>query len=425
MQEGRQVNARQAVGAVASAAEPIFDIATAGSGIAFKQAAKQGFKVAAKQGVKKAVLRGVGTGAGYGATFGGLRGLSEGNEASFRKGVEGAAQGAVAGGVFGGITAGAGGLAGLIRKTPEVEKQLRDSMGRWTRGATPIKPRGMAQPAWDFQLKFNKQYKRNPYTPVYADDVKKAVGYEVERRGAGLSIRDINKDKNPLGTQKLRVKPQVQIQKEVGGVSDIKQGYDNWKVATPDDLINKPLKDFLPIKKQEGTAHTYDFFDKQGNKAGQVSYMLDAKNGAITITGIKSKTAGTGAGTNIVQGLKRFAEINGLKLTVTDAEKEALPYWAKQGVEIRSYFPGASPLKSQPNVAKPLLSDISKTTSTPQHNLKMAKESGRSFEDLLKDSPEMLKGRTGFDTPPQTVKVYRGVSQEGRNIRSGVRARGL
>jgi polyhydroxyalkanoate synthesis regulator phasin len=78
-----------------------------------------------------------------------------------------------------------------------------------------------------------------------------------------------------------------------------------------------------------------------------------------------------------------------------------------------------SPLKSQPNVAKPLLSDISKTTSTPQHNLKMAKESGRSFEDLLKDSPEMLKGRTGFDTPPQTVKVYRGVSQEGRNIRSG------
>lgn len=216
MQEGRPVNPRQAVGAVASAAEPIFDIATAGSGIAFKQAAKQGIKTATKQGLKKAVFKGAMTGAGYGATFGGLRGLSEGNEASFTKGIQGAAQGAVAGGIVGGGTAGLSGLIGLTRRTPEVEKQLRDQMGRWTKGQMPVRPKGMTKPQWDMQLQFNKKYNRNPYTPVYADDVKKAFGYEVERRGAGLSIRDVSKDKNPLGTQPVKVKPQAQIKKEVG-----------------------------------------------------------------------------------------------------------------------------------------------------------------------------------------------------------------
>jgi hypothetical protein len=72
------------------------------------------------------------------------------------------------------------------------------------------------------------------------------------------------------------------------------------------------------------------------------------------------------------------------------------------------------------NDANAGLGDIAKgSPRNTQNNLIMAKEYGRSFEDLLQDSPAMLKGRTGFDTVPQTVKVYRGSSKTGRGIESG------
>lgn len=115
LQEGRSVNTNEAVGAFASTIEPLFDIATLGSGIAFKQVAKQGLKAAGKQTAKQVFLKGLGTGAGYGATFGGLRGLAEGNEADYLKGVQGAAQGAFIGGVLGGGTAITGQLFGKIK----------------------------------------------------------------------------------------------------------------------------------------------------------------------------------------------------------------------------------------------------------------------------------------------------------------------
>lgn len=206
LQQGRQINPYQAVGAAASAAEPIFDIATLGSGIAFKQAFKQGGKQLLKQGgkqtLKSALTKGALVGAGYGGVAGGLRGLAEGDQADFLKGVQGATVGGLAGGVIGAGSAGLGRLLSLISKTPEVEKQLRDSMGRWTKEKTPVKPKGMSTPSWEFQIKFNEKYNRNPYTPVYQDDLVRSLGYEAEKKGLGMSIRDVTKDIDPLGKAK-------------------------------------------------------------------------------------------------------------------------------------------------------------------------------------------------------------------------------
>lgn len=202
LQEGRPIQGRQAIGAIASTAEPLFDIATLGSGIAFKNAGKQGLKSVIKNlTTKEALTRGGLVGAGYGATFGGLRGLSEGNEASFTKGAQGATLGAIFGGALGGGAAGVGRLAGLIKRTPEVDKQLRDSMGKYVTGDVLVKPKGMTKVQWDYQLKFNKKYNRNPYTLVSAVDLSKSVQEELEKKGAGLSIRDVSKDIDPLGTR--------------------------------------------------------------------------------------------------------------------------------------------------------------------------------------------------------------------------------
>ena len=55
--------------------------------------------------------------------------------------------------------------------------------------------------------------------------------------------------------------------------------------------------------------------------------------------------------------------------------------------------------------------------STP--TLVFAEKRGSTFEDLYNVSPERLEGRTGFKTPPKTVKVYRGVKDNKFDIQVG------
>jgi len=154
-------------------------------------------------GPKQVILQGIKSGAGYGATYGVLDALANGREKSIPQDIKDAFMqgvgGAVVGGLLGGSISSLGTLKGLLTRKPQVEAQLRDLQGRWVAGEAPIKPNGMPKAQWDFQLNFNSKYKRNPYSPVYTSDVAKAIQYETEKRGAGLSIRDVNKDINPLG----------------------------------------------------------------------------------------------------------------------------------------------------------------------------------------------------------------------------------
>lgn len=174
------------------AGEGVLNLGTFGSAGVAKSLIKPTIKMAVKEGAKTGGL----IGAGYGLA-GGLQ-SGDYNIGNLIKEIGG---GAVGGAVLG---AGGGAIGGIIGKlttrTPQVEAQLRDLQGRWVAGDKPIRPKSVPQNVWDFQVKFNQKYGRNPYTPVYHDDLNAAIKYEIDKRGAGLSIRDVNKDKNPLGT---------------------------------------------------------------------------------------------------------------------------------------------------------------------------------------------------------------------------------
>lgn len=89
----------------------------------------------------------------------------------------------------------------LITKDPKVIKQLEKSKDGWVEGQKLIRPKAQHPAAWKKQLEFNKRYNRNPYTPVFKEDIDAAIKYEAEKR-MGMQVRDVNKDINPLGTPK-------------------------------------------------------------------------------------------------------------------------------------------------------------------------------------------------------------------------------
>jgi hypothetical protein len=195
---GQTPSAPRLIGTAANVALPLLDIATLGGGMLLKNVGKQAIKQAGVQGVKQVIKTGITSGAKYGALFGGLSGLAEGNEATLKNFFSGLGVGVVTGGALGGVTSSIGAIRGLIKRTPAVESQLRDAAGRWTPGDKPVKPPKMPKAQWEFQKKFNEKYGRNPYTPVYPQDLDRAWKYEAEKKGMGLSVRDINKDTNPL-----------------------------------------------------------------------------------------------------------------------------------------------------------------------------------------------------------------------------------
>lgn len=239
LQQGKSVNPAQAVGAFASAGAPLLDIATLGGGSILKGIGKQAVGQLGKQTIKQAVGRGAIQGSLYGAGFGGLRGLSEGDEANILNFAKGLAGGAILGGALGGAAGSIGGLIGLLKKTPVVEKRLRDAMGKYTVGQTPIKPKGMPKPQWDFQLKFNQKYGRNPYTPVYSSDVKKAVEIEVQKKGAGLSIRDLSKE-TTFDQTTGKLNPNQAIQKVGSGSTGTNPLPNQQNPNLQSDLPNNP-----------------------------------------------------------------------------------------------------------------------------------------------------------------------------------------
>lgn len=203
-------NVQNVVGNIAGTAEGPFSVYGGGKVFGLRNPATE--QIAG--GFLKTVGKGVLSGAKLGGTYGVLDALANGREKSITQDAQDAfingAGGAVIGGIFGGTISSVGAVRKLISRPAEVEAQLRDLQGRYTTGDVPVKPKGMTQPQWDFQLNFNQKYKRNPYTMVTAQDLKNAVGYEVGKKGAGMSVRDVNKDINPLG------KPDVA---QVGGAN--------------------------------------------------------------------------------------------------------------------------------------------------------------------------------------------------------------
>jgi len=178
------------------------------------QLGQQGFKMAVKQGAK--------AGATFGGLYGGLESLFTGkDEQDIRKYVVnalkstaiGAGAGGVLGGGLGGVGFGAGKVMGKIQsltnRTPIVESQLRKMRGLWVEGSVPKKPPMMPKAQWEFQLKFNKKYGRNPYEPVYGDDLSKAFKIEAEKR-IGLQAR-------PIGADAIPEKP-LSLTQATGGV---------------------------------------------------------------------------------------------------------------------------------------------------------------------------------------------------------------
>lgn len=227
----RPVSLQNVAAGVSNLAEAGLNLSTLGIG---KSLIKEGGKQLLKTGIKQAVKEGAISGAGYGAAFGGASGIGNQYNKPFdwKEVASSTAGGALLGGVLGGAISSVGALKGLIfpsKGASKVEAQLRRADGEWVKGTQPVKPDGMTQAAWEFQLAFNAKYDRSPYKPVYPSDLVAATKYEAESR-AGMTVRDISKPKIPgsipenVSQQPLSVKgvgevtkPSSQISPEISG----------------------------------------------------------------------------------------------------------------------------------------------------------------------------------------------------------------
>jgi len=239
----RPISLQNLASGAAPLAESIFDVGTLGLTTIGKGLVKEGGKQVIKGGLKQAIKTGVMKGSGYGG-FGGLTyglDLQYGKEFDPWEVIKSVGAGIILGGLVGGGASGVGALKKLVTNPPEVVNQLRDKAGRWVAGEKLVKPQLMTNAQWDFQLKFNKKYNRNPYDPVFPDDLAKVARYEAEKR-AGLQVRDINKDKFPLG--KPQVAKEVPTQpKGVGGIGELIISSKGGKVK----LRIKPIEELPQI----------------------------------------------------------------------------------------------------------------------------------------------------------------------------------
>lgn len=85
-------------------------------------------------------------------------------------------------------------------KTNEITTYKKDTLGRlhdagglYVEGDKPVKPPKMPTAQWNFQLEFNKKYGRNPYEPVFPNDLEKALKIEAEKR-IGMQVRSKGAD---------------------------------------------------------------------------------------------------------------------------------------------------------------------------------------------------------------------------------------
>jgi len=179
---------------VAPLAEAGLDIASFGMA---KSIAKAGGKEVLRRGVGQAIKKGAISGAFYGGTGGLTYGVGNQYGKKFNTGevIQATLAGTALGGIVGGTVSGIGAYKELVNYKKDVVQQLRDAKGQWTAGDVPVKPKGMPDPQWEFQLDFNKKWNRNPYEPVFSSDLKQAIKIEAEQRAPALQVRDINKDK--------------------------------------------------------------------------------------------------------------------------------------------------------------------------------------------------------------------------------------
>jgi hypothetical protein len=237
----RPLNVQNLIGGVAPMAEGLFDASTMGLFNVGKGLVKQGGKEVLKQGFLKSVGKGALKGAGYGAAGG----LTYGTDIQYGKDFDAievlktAIGGAALGGVLGGGLSALGSIKGLLTRTPDVDVQLNNKAATWKTGDTPIKPKGMPKPQWDFQIEFNKKFNRPPYTPVTQSDFNAALKYEADKK-IGLQARDINKDINPLDIQPKGVGGVTEGGVKGGTTKDMSGTQSRMGAGTGEVLATKP-----------------------------------------------------------------------------------------------------------------------------------------------------------------------------------------
>lgn len=203
---GEQRTPQQVLGNLGDIATPILFAHGGGKVFGIGTNATKAIEATLPQAIKTGVFSGIKTG----GLFGIASGLSEGRNdtlinqilKSGERGVEYAAVGAVLGGVVGGVGNLLGRYRSLTHRNAKVDAELkarasaqpRDANGQWVR-TDLVKPKGMSNHQWKRQLAFNSKWNRNPYEPVYPSDVNKAIEIELERKGVGLSIRDVSKER--------------------------------------------------------------------------------------------------------------------------------------------------------------------------------------------------------------------------------------
>jgi hypothetical protein len=228
--------------------------------------------LATKPTLWQSILEGAKTGTKFGAGFGAIQGLSENRDTTdngkYLLSVLGmTVGGAGMGAAFGGA---AGGISGFIKQrtelTPEVRAQLRTADGRWAPGDKLVKPANMTPKAWDFQLRFNKQYGRSPYKTVRSSDVTAAAKYEAEKR-VGLQVRDVNKDKNPLGVEAKTLSPSTP---KIGKIKVVEQNKIAQQVD-PMDIGNAELVAGKKVKLVQSQSPLIDDTLKQRGFAKSVA----------------------------------------------------------------------------------------------------------------------------------------------------------
>jgi len=207
------VNKGNLLQGVGQAGKAMFNIGTIGGGTVATGIAKGVVRQAGVPALMQAIKQGVVAGGAVGGGYGALSGLASSSDTKeqLKQVVLQGGMSALGGAVLGGAVGGAGNrlqvfkASKLSMENAAYLPQLRDALGKFARGefvkdSAPVKPKGMPNAQWKFQIKFNERYQRNPYEPVFSSTLQESIKYEAGKRQLGFSIRDINKDKNPLGT---------------------------------------------------------------------------------------------------------------------------------------------------------------------------------------------------------------------------------
>jgi hypothetical protein len=197
-----KINQGKLLQGVGQAGMGAFNITTMGGGTIAKDIGTNVVKGVGYPAMKMAIKQGAANGAIYGGGFGALSGLASSDNLKEQlkqvaiQGGGGIVAGAALGGGVGflGNRLGAFKAAKLSMEDAPYVPQLRDAAGRFMKGQTPIKPKGMPNAQWKYQIEFNKKYGRNPYEPVFDSTWKQAKKLDIENKGAGLSIKDVSRD---------------------------------------------------------------------------------------------------------------------------------------------------------------------------------------------------------------------------------------